>query len=192
MHIDINSLIHHYGYFALLLGCMAEGETFVLLGGIAAHKGLLHFAGVVIAAMAGGIIGDQLLYWLGRRYGTRLLSKFSNHQDKAARASELINRHPSLFVIGVRFMYGFRIIGPIIIGTSQLSPRRFLIFNVIGAFIWALLFVSLGYFAGKLITPWFDKLDEYLKPVFWVAGIAVVLYIVWKGIRFLQQRRQQQ
>lgn len=153
MHIDINSLIHHYGYFALLLGCMAEGETFVLLGGIAAHKGLLHFAGVVIAAMAGGIIGDQLLYWLGRRYGTRLLSKFSNHQDKAARASELINRHPSLFVIGVRFMYGFRIIGPIIIGTSQLSPRRFLIFNVIGAFIWALLFVSLGYFAGKLITP---------------------------------------
>ena len=79
MHIDINSLIHHYGYFALLLGCMAEGETFVLLGGIAAHKGLLHFAGVVIAAMAGGLIGDQLLYWLGRRYGTRLLSKFRNH-----------------------------------------------------------------------------------------------------------------
>ncbi len=191
MHIDINSLIHHYGYFALLLGCMAEGETFVLLGGIAAHKGLLHFGGVVIAAMTGGIIGDQLLYWLGRRYGTRLLSKFNNHQDKVARASELINRHPSLFVIGVRFMYGFRIIGPMIIGSSQLSPRRFLIFNVIGALVWALLFVSLGYFAGKLITPWFDKLDEYLKPVFWVAGIAVVLYIVWKGIRFLQQRRQQ-
>jgi len=190
LHIDINALIHHYGYFALLLGCMAEGETFVLLGGIAAHKGLLHFAGVVVAAMCGGIIGDQLLYWLGRRYGTRLLSKFNNHQDKVVRASELINRHPSLFVIGVRFMYGFRIIGPIIIGSSQLSPRRFLIFNVIGAFVWALLFVSLGYFAGKLIAPWFDRLDEYLKPVFWVAGIAVVLYIVWKGIRFLQQRRQ--
>ncbi|GAA0487570.1 MULTISPECIES: DedA family protein [Tatumella] len=192
MHIDINSLISHYGYLALLIGCMAEGETFVLLGGIAANKGLLHFAGVVAAAMAGGIIGDQLLYWLGRRYGSRLLAKFSNHQDKVTRASQLIHRYPSLFVIGVRFMYGFRIIGPIIIGSSQLSPRRFLIFNIIGAFIWALLFVSLGYFAGKLITPWFDKLDEYLKPLFWVAGIGVVLYIIWKGIRFLQQRRHQQ
>ncbi len=191
MHIDINSLISHYGYLALLIGCVAEGETFVLLGGVAAHKGLLHFSGVVAAAMAGGIIGDQLLYWLGKRYGTRIISRFTNHQDKVEKASQLIHRHPSLFVIGVRFMYGFRIIGPIIIGSSQLSPRRFLIFNVIGAFIWAMLFVSLGYFAGKLIAPWLDKLDNYLKPLFWVAGLLVVLYIVWKGIRFLKQRKQQ-
>lgn len=92
MHIDINSLISHYGYLALLIGCMAEGETFVLLGGVAAHKGLLNFAGVVAAAMAGGIIGDQLLYWLGKRYGTRLLARFSNHQDKVEKASQLIHR----------------------------------------------------------------------------------------------------
>lgn len=187
--MDINSLISHYGYLALLVGCIAEGETFVLLGGVAAHNGLLHFAGVVAAAMVGGIIGDQLLYWLGNRYGMRILSRFGDHQDKVEKARQLIHRHPSLFVIGVRFMYGFRIIGPIIIGSSQLSPRRFLIFNVIGAFIWATLFVSLGYFAGKLIEPWFDKLDQYLQPLFWVAGLAVVLYIVWKGIRFLRQRR---
>lgn len=86
-------------------------------------------------------------------------------------------------------MYGFRIIGPIIIGSSQLSARRFLIFNIIGAFIWAMVFVSLGYFAGKLIAPWLDTLDQYLKPLFWVAGLAVVLYILWKGIAFLRQRR---
>ncbi|HAK35283.1 MAG TPA: DedA family protein, partial [Pantoea sp.] len=116
MHFDINGLITQYGYLALLIGCIAEGETFTLLGGVAAHEGLLNFVGVVLAAMAGGIIGDELLYWIGRRYGTKILRKLKKHQDKVRKANRLIQRHPSLFVIGVRFMYGFRIIGPIIIG----------------------------------------------------------------------------
>ncbi len=52
MHFDINGLITQYGYLALLIGCIAEGETFTLLGGVAAHEGLLNFVGVVRAALS--------------------------------------------------------------------------------------------------------------------------------------------
>ena len=59
--MDINSLIAHYGYAALVIGSLAEGETITLLGGVAAHQGLLKFPLVVISVALGGMIGDQLL-----------------------------------------------------------------------------------------------------------------------------------
>lgn len=61
------------------------------------------------------------------------------HQDKIERAQKLIQRHPYLFVIGTRFMYGFRVIGPTLIGASQLPPKIFLPLNILGAFAWALI-----------------------------------------------------
>ncbi|MDU1026171.1 MAG: DedA family protein, partial [Leclercia adecarboxylata] len=60
--MDINTLIAQYGYAALVVGSIAEGETITLLGGVAAHQGLLRFPLVVAAVALGGMIGDQLLY----------------------------------------------------------------------------------------------------------------------------------
>lgn len=184
MHIDINGLIVQYGYLAVLLGCILEGETFTLLGGIAAHEGLLRYGGVVIAAMAGGALGDQLLFWLGRRYGTRILRRFKKHQDQLVKANHLIQRHPSLFVIGVRFMYGFRLLGPIIIGASHLRPLKFFLLNLCGAAIWALLFVTLGYFAGEMIAPLLHKIDQHLKHLFWLGAAVAFAFL----LRFVIQR----
>ncbi|MGU7800746.1 DedA family protein, partial [Escherichia coli] len=66
--MDINHLISQYGYAALVIGSIAEGETITILGGVAAHQGLLKFPLVVIAVALGGMIGDQLLYFLGRQF----------------------------------------------------------------------------------------------------------------------------
>lgn len=189
MHIDINALISQYGYLALLLGCLAEGETIALLGGVAAHVGLLHFGGAFLAVAAGGILGDQILYYLGYHFGYRLQQRFSQHQDKWQKANQLIQRHPRLFVIGVRFMYGFRIIGPIIIGASHLRPAKFIILNIIGAIIWALIFVSLGYFAGEIIIPLLHKLDHQMKYLIGLAIVLVIIWLIYKVIRFRKNTR---
>lgn len=151
--MDINSLITHYGYAALIIGSMAEGETITLLGGVAAHQGLLKFPLVVLSVALGGMIGDQVLYLLGRRYGGKILRRFSQHRAKIHLAQKMIQRRPYLFVIGSRFMYGFRIIGPLLIGASHLPPKIFLPLNILGAMIWALLFTTLGYIGGEVIAP---------------------------------------
>ncbi len=52
--MDINNLIEQYGYVTLLLGSLAEGETVTLLGGVAAHEGLLRFPLVVLVVALGG------------------------------------------------------------------------------------------------------------------------------------------
>ena len=58
-----------------LLVVLLMGETITLLGGVAAHQGLLKFPLVVMAVALGGMIGDQLLYLLGRRYGMKILQR---------------------------------------------------------------------------------------------------------------------
>ncbi|UDJ84129.1 DedA family protein [Kosakonia oryzae] len=188
--MDINSLISQYGYAALVVGSIAEGETITLLGGVAAHQGLLRFPLVVISVALGGMIGDQLLYLLGRRYGMKILRRFSRHRDKIHQAQTLIRRHPYLFVIGSRFMYGFRIVGPLLIGTSRLRPKIFLPLNILGAIVWALLFATLGYVGGEVIGPWLHQFDQHVKRWIWlVIAIALVVCLRWW---FRRRRKKRQ
>ncbi|POT59662.1 DedA family protein [Citrobacter amalonaticus] len=173
--MDINNLIAHYGYAALVIGSMAEGETITLLGGVAAHQGLLKFSLVVISVALGGMIGDQLLYLLGRRYGGKILRRFPKHRDKIRRAQKMIQHRPYVFVIGTRFMYGFRVIGPLLIGASHLPPKIFLPLNIVGALVWALIFTTLGYVGGEVIAPWLHNLDQHIKHWIWLILVIVLV-----------------
>ncbi|EBL1138983.1 DedA family protein [Salmonella enterica] len=185
LRMDINTLITHYGYAALVIGSMAEGETVTLLGGVAAHQGLLKFPLVAAAVALGGMMGDQLLYLLGRYYGGKILRRFPRYHTKIRRAQKMIQRHPYLFVIGTRFMYGFRVVGPLLIGASRLPPKIFLPLNIIGALVWALLFTTLGYLGGEVIAPWLHDLDQHLRHGVWLI-LAIVLVV---GVRWWLKRR---
>ncbi|APV60406.1 DedA family protein [Salmonella enterica] len=185
LRMDINTLITHYGYAALVIGSMAEGETVTLLGGVAAHQGLLKFPLVAAAVALGGMMGDQLLYLLGRCYGGKILRRFPRYHTKIRRAQKMIQRHPYLFVIGTRFMYGFRVVGPLLIGASRLPPKIFLPLNIVGALIWALLFTTLGYLGGEVIAPWLHDLDQHLRHGVWLI-LAIVLVV---GVRWWLKKR---
>ncbi|ECY9604183.1 DedA family protein, partial [Salmonella enterica subsp. enterica serovar Braenderup] len=100
-------------------------------------------------------------------------------------AQKMIQRHPYLFVIGTRFMYGFRVVGPLLIGASRLPPKIFLPLNIVGALIWALLFTTLGYLGGEVIAPWLHDLDQHLRHGVWLI-LAIVLVV---GVRWWLKRR---
>lgn len=185
MPTDVNTLIAQYGYWALFIGCLAEGETFTLLGGVAAHQGLLHYGWVLLITACGGIAGDTALFFLGRHYGSEILKRFKKHQDKIDSAQKMIIKRPVLFVIGVRFMYGLRIIGPIIIGASRLRPAKFMLLNCVGAILWATIFVSLGYLGGQIIAPWLHELEHHIKHLVW---LLLAIGLVW-GVRLFLRRR---
>ncbi|CAI0963413.1 Inner membrane protein yohD [Serratia marcescens] len=175
---DLAHYITDYGYWALFIGCLAEGETITLLGGIAAHEGLLHWPWVIAVVALGGMMGDQLLYFAGRRFEGRVISRLKGQEKRIARARRLIARHPMLFVIGVRFMYGFRIIGPVLIGASRLPPSRFVPLNILGAMLWATIFVMLGYFGGQAIERFVTGFDKKLSSLLFVAlAIAAILLV---------------
>jgi len=77
-------------------------------------------------------------------------------------------------------MYGFRIIGPLLIGTSRLRPKIFLPLNILGAMVWALLFTTLGYVGGEVIGPWLHQFDQHVKRWIWlIIAIVLVFLLRW-------------
>lgn len=188
-HLDLNALIAAYGYWVIFIGCLLEGETVLILGGMAAHQGSLQWPQVIGWATLGGILGDQLLFWTGRYGGARLLPKLKRHQAAIERVQGLIQRYPSTSVFAVRFLYGMRLVGPMVIGASGLAPWRFALLNVLGAAVWAILFVSAGYWAGEALQHFLGDLKPYRLPIF--LGV-IALVVLAALVRHLRTRHKAQ
>jgi membrane protein DedA with SNARE-associated domain len=153
----------------------------VFLAGLAAHHGYLTFGKMVAVAVAGGFISDQVLFYVGRRYGARVFARFPGLAARVPRAQELLRRWDILAIIGVRFLYGLRIAAPIVIGSCGIRPWRLALFDLIGAVIWALVVGGLGYFAGQAIQYWIARLD--LDIVLGLMAVALFAGTVWNVVR---------
>ncbi|MCE4057536.1 DedA family protein [Pseudomonas sp. Au-Pse12] len=188
-HLDLNALIAAYGYWVIFIGCLLEGETVLILGGMAAHQGSLQWPQVIGWATLGGILGDQLLFWTGRYSGARLLPRLRHHQAAIERVQGLIQRYPSTAVFAVRFLYGMRLVGPMVIGASGLAPWRFALLNVLGAAVWAILFVSAGYWAGEALEHFLGDLKPYRLPI--LLGVLALMALA-ALVRHLRNRRKAQ
>ena len=132
--MDLNTLISQYGYAALVIGSPAEGETVTLLGGVAAHQGLLKFPLVVLSVALGGMIGDRCFICAGGGLAASCYAVSRNIRIKLSGRRNLSNAIRICLSLVRAFMYGFRVIGPTLIGASQLPPKIFLPLNILGAF----------------------------------------------------------
>ena len=146
--MTLSELIQRYGYLVVLIGTCLEGETVLIMAGFAAHQGHLSLPLVIAAAFAGSLIGDQLAFFAGRRYGARVRERFSGMRSGIDRARTLLDRHGTPLLIGFRFIYGIRTVTPLAAGMSGVGPAHFLVLNVLGAALWAVSVGAAGYAFG--------------------------------------------
>jgi membrane protein DedA with SNARE-associated domain len=171
--MDIAALIAQYGYAAVFLGALFEGETVLLLAGYAAHLGYLDLAVLTGVAALGAVAGDQFFFWLGRRHGTMLLQRRPVIRRKIGHALALIRRHPSGIILAMRFMWGLRIALPIAVGLSGVRRWRFFWLNLASAALWAPLVSGAGYTFGALLSRHLAMLH---RVEHWVMlGIAIAV-----------------
>jgi len=182
MTVDLAQLIAAHGYWVTFAGAALEGETVLALAGIAAHRGYLALPSLVAVAAAGGFLGDQIYFALGRRLGLRIFARFPRLEPRAARVAALIGRHPELSVVGVRFAYGLRIVGPIAIGMSRIGWLHFAALNALGAALWSACWIGAGYAAGTAVEALLGNLkhaEHVLFVVALVVAVAVPLALRW-------------
>ena len=182
----IRGLIDHYGYLAVFVGTILEGDTVLMLAGFAAHRGYLSLPWVVGAATLGGFLGDQFWYWLGRTRWPGLAARLPSLGQAAGKVHQLLDRYDLWIIIGIRFMYGLRIAGPTVIGTSHVSPLRFAVFNLLGALLWASLIGGVGYAFGEAIEMMLQDAKHYEKAA--VIAIVALGLAVWL-YRWIRRRR---
>lgn len=186
--MDIPSLVQHYGYAAIVLGTFLEGETVLILGGIAAHLGYLTLPGVIVAAFAGAIIGDQTFFFLGRRNGQAWMQKRPDWQRRAQRVLNILRRHRIPLILGFRFVYGIRAVTPFVLGMSRVPVWQFILFNVIGASVWATAVGIAAYFLGHAIEPYLGQIRHYELRILAALAIAALLYTVFHLYRISRRR----
>jgi membrane protein DedA with SNARE-associated domain len=175
--MSLESLVSTYGYAAIIVGTFLEGETVLILGAFSAQLGYLSLEWVILSGFLGGFIGDQLYFYLGHFQGRRVLDKRPRWEDKSARVLHLLERHQTWLILGFRFVYGIRIMTPLLIGTSRVKPLNFLLLNAIGVTVWASLFAYLGYLFGSTLKMIVGDIQHYEVLVF---GIIVVAgSLVW-------------
>lgn len=128
------------------------GETAIITGAIAASEGGLVVWLVALAGFAGGVGGDSLSCWIGRRFGERVYSHFFSSERDRERfewARETLEQHGSWIIPAVRFVPGGRTAVTLAAGTVEVSWRTFLLADAGGVFLWAALYTALGYFGGQ-------------------------------------------
>lgn len=179
----LHELIRQFGYPALILGTFLEGEVSLLLAAYLAVRDYLEIEWVALCAFLGTFASDQLWYHLGRRHGRALLARKPRWQPLGERANALLRRHPDLWVLGFRFLYGLRTVMPLAIGLSGYSWRRYLLLDAIGAALWAGGLSLLAYRVGGAMEGLLDELRRY--QLYLLSGLVVLLALTW-----LYRRRQ--
>ena len=169
---ELAALVATYGYWALALGSLIEGESLLLLAGFAASRHHLSLPWVIAIAAAAGFVGDQISFWLGRYRGAALLARFPSVARQVPRVYRLVERWDAAAAFGVRFVYGLRLAGPAILGTSRIAAARFAAFNALGAVVWAALFATLGWLCGAAFEALLGDLHRIEVALFAVLACA--------------------
>jgi membrane-associated protein len=173
-HLDLMLLIRTFGYPGIFLAILAEsgfffgfflpGASLLFTAGLLASQGFFNpwilIPGVTIAA----ILGDSAGFWFGRKVGYRLFlrpdSRFFKHEH-LQRAEVFYEKYGSRTILFARFVPVVRTFAPIVAGVANMRYQTFLIYNVLGALIWATGVTSLGFFLGKSVPG----VEKYLSLI---------------------------
>jgi membrane-associated protein len=140
----------------LLIGFFLPGDTLLFTAGFFAAQGKLPIVLVLLSIFAAAVIGDNVGYSIGRRMGPRLFKKKDGilfRQEYITRAQAFYEKHGGKTIILARFVPVVRTFAPLVAGVSRMPRKQFVFFNIVGAFVWTVGLVMLGYFLGNLVDP---------------------------------------
>jgi len=183
--VTLQTLIENYGYLAILVITFIEGETIVILAGIAAHLGFLELPWVIAAAITGSMGGDQLWYYIGRHWGPKIIARRLSWQEGAKKVYGHLERHQYWLILTFRFYYGLRNVTPFVVGSAQIPRLRFFTLNTIGAMVWATVFASAGYYLGRAFE---EMIDDYHRYALYVIGGFLLLALAIWAFALLRRR----
>jgi membrane protein DedA with SNARE-associated domain len=165
---------------AAFAGLLVPGESLVLASGFFAHLGILDLAPVMVAAGLGAVAGDNIGYFLGSRLGREWLlrrgSRFGLRKRGLARVEQFFQRQGPKAVFFGRFVGFARALVPFVAGASEMPYRKFVVYDGVGAVLWTIGFVTLGYVVGaswQMAEQWISRSGLVVAGIVLVAATVV-------------------
>ena len=174
-------LLGGYVYFGLFFIVFAEtglavgfflpGDSLLFVTGLMARTlpDKLNVVLVLAAFFAGSVLGDSTGYWTGRWMGKTLFNRESSlifKPSRVAKAHAFFEKYGVKTVILARFVPIVRTFAPLVVGAAEMPYAKFLLFSVIGGFLWIFSMVLAGYYLGTAIEGAFNiKLEDHIEKV---------------------------
>ena len=193
LHNSLQLIEHYmliYGYWAIFFGVMLEnagvpvpGETILLVGGYFASTGEFHLGLVMLIAATGAVIGDNIGFAIGHRYGRSFLLRvgrfFFLTPKRLEHMEGYFERHGNKTILVARFITGLRVFAALLAGASRKMPWRvFFVYNLAGAVLWSVVITTLGFLFGQslpLLVKWVGRGGTIL-----LIFAIVIAVIVWR------------
>jgi membrane-associated protein len=191
--VEVIRSIGYLGLFAivfaesgLFFGFFLPGDSLLLTAGLLASPhataamGLpevLNLWVLLPLLFVAAFLGDQVGYWFGAKTGPRI---FTREQSLLFRRKNLLaakafyEKHGGKTIVLARFMPFIRTFAPIVAGAAEMQYRRFVAFNMVGAFLWAICVTLIGYFFGELFGS-VEGVERYFTLIILaVIGLSVL------------------
>ncbi len=195
MGFDLVKLIETVGYFGLFFIIFAEsglffgfffpGDSLLLTAGLLSSRGLLDIRILIPSLFVAAVLGDNVGYWFGAKTGPKIFTRPNSllfKRENLLKAHAFYEKHGGKTITLARWVPFIRTFAPIVAGAAGMEYRRFIIFNLIGALLWAVGMIVLGYALGL----WFgsiEGIDKYFTLLvlafFFIPGIPTLIH-VWR------------
>jgi membrane protein DedA with SNARE-associated domain len=193
----LQPLLDHYGYAALALLVALDnmlvpvpGQTLLIVAAVYAGTGRMNVLAVALVAWIAALAGAEIAYLLGRREGTRLITRFGRYvrltPERYAKAENFYQRRGAKVVVVARFVDVLRQTNGLLAGSNEMPHRRFTLWNAVGAAAWVAAWTTLGYTAGTDIGPLYRQALRYQLVLLVALGLAIVFLLLrawWRARR---------
>ncbi|MRG70449.1 DedA family protein [Alphaproteobacteria bacterium HT1-32] len=182
---QINSLILEYGtlvYILLFAYCALKSGALPLFAGLVAQYGSLDVMIVAAVTLAGGYLGDELRFFVARRYGIGFMLRRERLQRMMARAQLLMQRYGAAYIFLYRYPKGMRTIGALPVGLGDMQWRHFTLLNLTSAALWCLLLVGGGYLFGRSIEQAVAS-GWGAASILLLIGFLALSWLGWRQVR---------
>ncbi|WP_406099516.1 DedA family protein [Streptomyces sp. NBC_01013] len=173
----------------LLVGFFLPGDSLLFTAGLLCVSGAhgpvqLSLPQVLMAAVAGALLGAQTGYWIGRRAGRALLARNGTGRlhEGAARAEELLARYGhGRAIVLARFIPVVRTVLNPLAGALGVPPRSFVLWQTAGGVVWTVGLVLAGYGLGSSVP----NVDRYLLPI---VAVVVAVSLIPLAVELIRSR----
>jgi membrane-associated protein len=167
---------------SILIGLVVPGDVVIALGGVYAARGRLDLAWVMAIAFVAAVCGESTGFWLGRRFGMRLIRRlpFLNRLEHGLHDVEgHFARHGGKTVAIGRYATAAGAMIPFVAGMAGMRYRRFLLFDVPAVLVWAIGITLVGYLFGENL----DLVETILSRFGWAILGLLVAFVAWRVLR---------
>ena len=163
--------------------CVLAQPAAGAVAGYAAHSGALSLGTLIVVCWFGSFTGDVIRFWIGRRYGLRLLDRFPRFEKPVQTVVRLTDRHYVWMILFHRFPHGVRGLAGFAYGISRLPWSTFLALNFVAAGLWSGAVVSAGYAFGQFSETSMNNASS---------GLGIVMLVAFLGLSWLLSRKLEQ